>query len=206
VTTDDLPAHPVPGGLVVRVDDGIELRMPHEDDAAALFSIVEAERTRLSRWLPWVELVTNEGVEREFLRRTLREAAEGRSLTLAVWVGGEIAGTVGMPRIEPFDRCCEIGYWIADAHAGKGIMTRSVGALTTYCFRERGMHRIEIVAAEGNRRSRAIPERLGYIREATLRARTLAMGGFRDAVLYAVLEREWDATAGRGPGTEGRRP
>ena len=77
----------------------------------------------------------------------------------------------------------------------------SVAALTTFCFRERGMHRVEIVAAEGNRRSRAIPERLGFVREANLRARTLAMGGFRDAVLYAVLEREWDVEGGRGPGS-----
>ncbi len=183
------------------VGDGIELRMPHEDDASELYSIVDAERRRLARWLPWVDLVTDEHVEREFLRRSLREATEGRSLTLLLWVRERIAGSVGLPRIEPFDRCCEIGYWIADAHAGRGIMTRSVAALTTFCFRERGMHRVEIVAAEGNRRSRAIPERLGFVREANLRARTLAMGGFRDAVLYAVLEREWDVEGARGPGT-----
>jgi ribosomal-protein-serine acetyltransferase len=134
----------------------------------------------------------------------VREAAEGRSLTLLVWVAGSIAGSVGLPRIEPFDQLGEIGYWIAADHGGRGVMTRSVSALTTYCFERRGMHRIEIMAAEGNRRSRAIPERLGYTREATLRARTKAMGGFRDAVLYSMLQREWDPAAGRAA-TPGRR-
>lgn len=195
-----------PGATLVRVDEDIELRMPAEVDAEAIFAIVDAERRRLARWLPWVDLVPDVEVERGFLRRSLQEAAEGRSLTLVIWVDGEIAGGVGLPRIEPIDRCCEIGYWIAQAYAGAGVMTRSVAALTTHCFRELGMHRVEILAAEGNRRSRAIPQRLGYVQEAVLRARTFAMGGFRDAVIYSVLDHEWDAEQGRGPGTERRHP
>ncbi len=76
-------------------------------------------------------------------------------------------------------------------------MTRSAAALTTFGFETLGLHRIEIRADAANVRSRAVPERLGYTLEATLRDHRLSRGEFIDTVIYAMLVHEWP------PGGEG---
>ncbi|MBK5218995.1 MAG: GNAT family N-acetyltransferase [Thermoleophilia bacterium] len=53
------------------------------------------------------------------------------------------------------------------------------------------LNRVEIEAAVANSRSRAIPERLGYREEGTLREAERIGDHYLDSVLYAVLASEW---------------
>ncbi len=57
-------------------------------------------------------------------------------------------------------------------------------------FDEWNLHRIEIHCAPANHRSRAIPERLGFREEATLRETELVGGRYLDSVVYGLLEGE----------------
>jgi ribosomal-protein-serine acetyltransferase len=61
----------------------------------------------------------------------------------------------------------------------------------TYGFESMGLHRITIRAAPGNTRSRAIPERLGFVQEGVLREAGRVGEGYTDLVVYGVLDREW---------------
>lgn len=53
------------------------------------------------------------------------------------------------------------------------------------------LNRVEIIVATENRRSRAIPERLGFREEGTLRQFQLVAGRYLDCVSYSKLEAEW---------------
>ena len=53
------------------------------------------------------------------------------------------------------------------------------------------LNRIEIRAAVGNARSRAIPERLGFKQEGTLREAERVGDAYLDAVVYSMLGSEW---------------
>ena len=57
------------------------------------------------------------------------------------------------------------------------------------------LHRLELLAATGNVRSRAVAERLGMSREGVRREAELLSSGFVDLVLYAVLARDWPGAA-----------
>lgn len=70
-------------------------------------------------------------------------------------------------------------------------MTAAVRALVDHACGEWGLHRVEIHCASGNRRSRAIPERFGFRKEALLRETELMGGRYLDAVVYGVLDDEW---------------
>jgi ribosomal-protein-serine acetyltransferase len=52
-------------------------------------------------------------------------------------------------------------------------------------------NRVEIRADVENRRSRAIPERLGFELEGVLRQAQRLGETYRDQVVYAVLARDW---------------
>jgi ribosomal-protein-serine acetyltransferase len=70
-------------------------------------------------------------------------------------------------------------------------MTASCGCLLDYAFRNLGMNRVEIRCATGNTRSRAIPERLGFKEEGTVRQAEWLYDHYVDHVVYSMLRDEW---------------
>ena len=90
------------------------------------------------------------------------------------------------------DDAFEIGYWIRASRAGEGLATEATAALTRVGFELCHVDRIEIRCDPKNERSRAIPRKLGYLEEATLRRR-LQYPEPRDVVIYSFFR---DAFAG----------
>lgn len=164
---------------------GVVVRPFEPADAEELFALVDAERGRLGAWLPWVELVRDVEDERAWIAGT-QDPLE----RLGIFVDGRVAGGIGLHR-DPFDVRGEIGYWIASAHEGRGLVTAACRAVIDHAFGEIGLHRVEIEAAPENARSRAIPERLGFRREGIRRQAGRTSRGFVDLVLYGMLEGEW---------------
>jgi len=89
------------------------------------------------------------------------------------------------------NRSTSIGYWLGERFQGSGVMTKSCKALIEYAFRELKLNRVEIRCAEKNLRSRAIPERLGFVNEGMIREAEWLYDHFVDHVVYGVLAREW---------------
>ena len=64
-------------------------------------------------------------------------------------------------------------------------------------FAELGMHRVELLAATDNERSRAIAERLGMTFEGVRREAEELARGFVDLAMYSMLAQDWPARRGR---------
>ena len=84
-----------------------------------------------------------------------------------------------------------LGYWIGEAYQGRGLVTASCRALITHAFDEARLNRVEIRCAVENRKSRAIPARLGFRQEGLLRDAEWLYDHFVDHVVYATLVKEW---------------
>jgi len=72
-------------------------------------------------------------------------------------------------------------------------VTEAVKELLNIGFGELRLNKIEIRCAEKNSKSRAIPERLGFTYEATLRQRELLYTKYVDHVVYSMLASEYNA-------------
>ena len=168
--------------------DRAEVRVLEPGDAEDVYALVDHERARLRVWMAWVDGTTSPASSRAFIERSrATEPLEG----LGVFVEGAYAGGVGM-RVDGLNAEGEIGYWIGAAWEGRGLVSRACRALIAHAFRELRLHRVEIRAAPGNARSRAIPERLGFAQEAILREAGRTDGqGYVDLVVYGMLDREW---------------
>jgi ribosomal-protein-serine acetyltransferase len=174
----------------VRFDlrDDFHLRLLEEGDAEELYRVVDANRDYLAEWMPWAADQTLEGT-RGFIRTAMRRHAENNGLETALVLDGSIVGAAGFPAVDWVARSTSIGYWLAEAHQGRGLMTSAVRALIDHAFGELGLHRMEIRAAVDNRRSRAIPERLGFEQEGVLREAELVGDRYLDLVVYGLLNR-----------------
>ena len=70
-------------------------------------------------------------------------------------------------------------------------MTEAVRAYTGHAFEVWGMHRMELRAAVGNARSRAVAERVGFVLEGVLRGAERVGDRHLDVAVYAALATEW---------------
>jgi ribosomal-protein-serine acetyltransferase len=171
--------------------DGFALRLLEERHANILFSAVERERERLRPWLPWVDATRTEEDTLSFIRSVLEQFAENRGFAAGIWNGKQLAGTIGVHRIDWLSRRVEIGYWLAREYEGRGIMTEACRAVLTHLFAELELHRVEIRCAAGNARSAAIPKRLGFTLDGTLREAQLVGGKYHDLLVFGMLRQDW---------------
>jgi len=81
----------------------------------------------------------------------------------------------------------EIGYWLHKDFTNQGYATETTAALTRVAFEIHKVERVEIHCAVENSRSAAVPARLGYNLEATLRKRGFANGHTADGMLWSLF-------------------
>jgi ribosomal-protein-serine acetyltransferase len=167
-----------------------DLRLLEEADADELHRLIEANRAYLAAWMPWAADQTPEGT-REFIALTRRQAEAREGFQAALVSDGTIVGMAGFHAVNWPHRSGTIGYWLDEGHQGRGLMTRAVRDLVDYAFTEWELHRVEIRAATQNRRSRAIPERLGFREEGVLREAERIGDRYNDLVVYAMLAPDW---------------
>jgi RimJ/RimL family protein N-acetyltransferase len=118
----------------------------------------------------------------------------GQDFTYGIFTPDEeqaVGGTGLHTRIG--DDAFEIGYWIRASRAGEGLATESTAALTRVAFELTDVDRIEIRCEPENERSRAIPRKLGYREEATLRRR-LRHPEPRDVVVYSLFRDDFGSS------------
>jgi ribosomal-protein-serine acetyltransferase len=176
--------------LPLDLGGGLRLEPTTARDAAEAFAVVSAERARLREWLPWVDGTTSLSVERDYLSGVEQVNAAGVGLHATIREDGEFCGFVGL-RVDVMHRSAEVGYWLAEHAVGRGLMIRSVAAIFDAGFASFNLHRLELLAATGNTRSRAIAERLGMSQEGIRREAEELATGFVDLAMYAVLAQDW---------------
>jgi ribosomal-protein-serine acetyltransferase len=172
------------------LEDGLIVRTYLVDDAQALFDLVDANRERLRPWMIWEPTTKGVGDTREFIARCL--ASETDVDGNGIWLDGSLIGGAGLS-IDTMANSGEIGYWIDGAHEGKGIVTRVCERFFDFAFDELRLHRMELQAASGNARSRAVAERLGMTQEGVARDGIRVAEGYLDSVEFGILEDEWRA-------------
>jgi ribosomal-protein-serine acetyltransferase len=170
----------------IELADGRWLRFLEKPDASELYAVIEANREHLARWMPWAAGQTLADTL-AFIQRTREQVTNNNGFQTAVIEDDRIVGMVGFHGVSWDHRSTSIGYWLAQSAQGRGTMTCAVKALVDHAFKVWGLHRVEIRAAVDNTRSRAIPERLGFIQDGVLRAAERIGDRYADQVVYARL-------------------
>lgn len=85
----------------------------------------------------------------------------------------------------------EIGYWIHKDFVKQGLVTESTAALIKVAFEIVHVHRIEIHCDPRNLASAAVPRKLGFTHEGTLRAKTPFLDRWSDSMVWGLLDSEY---------------
>jgi ribosomal-protein-serine acetyltransferase len=161
-------------------------------DAEDLFRITDQSRDYLREWLPWVDATRTVEDSQSFIKNSFQIYGEQTGMTAGIFYKGALAGVAGFNQFDWKNKTGYIGYWLASSFQGNGIMTRAVRTLTDHAFTDLQLNRVDIRAAKDNRRSRAIPERLGFTQEGQLRQTEWLYDHYVDHIVYGMLASEWN--------------
>jgi RimJ/RimL family protein N-acetyltransferase len=168
------------------------LRPLHADDAQALFEIFSDPRVarHLSRpaWTSIDQAHTRIGQDADAM-------ADGTLLRLGLERHRDraLVGECLLFNFVPTCRRAEIGYALAHAAWGQGLMHEALVALIDFGFAQLNLNRIEADIDPRNAASAKTLARLHFVREGLLRERWIVQGEISDTALYGLLARDWQA-------------
>lgn len=177
--------------FTIHIDEQLHLKLLQEYDAEELFTVMKGSKESLREWLPFID--SNESAEDtlQFIRSSLKQFSANDGFQTAIVYKGKIVGVIGFHHINWQNKSTSLGYWLSKDYEGLGIMTKSVRKLLDHAFYDYKLKRIEIRAAIANKKSRAIPERLGMTLEGVSRQSEWLYDHFVDHAVYSILVEEW---------------
>ena len=169
----------------------ITLRMPAGADYTAWAALREASRGFLEPWEPrWAPDELARQAWRMRLHRYREDYQRGTAVPFFIFLnqGGTLAGGITLGNIRHgVAQSAQIGYWVGERHAGKGLMLEAVNLVIPYAFDALGLHRIEAACIPDNRRSIRVLEKARFTREGLLRSYLRINGSWQDHYLYALI-------------------
>jgi ribosomal-protein-serine acetyltransferase len=169
----------------------IVLRPMKSSDADAYYTCARKNLPRLEPWFYWASEAMTPEETRQYLRAVEAQPHPALDRPYGYFDGDKMTGSIGLYKIDFFNRIARIGYWIDQEYEGQGLITRGARLLVNHAFNDLRLNRIEIRCAPDNAASRAVPLRLGFTEEGLHRQVLAIHGGFQDLVMYAVLARDW---------------
>ncbi|GAB4375396.1 MAG: hypothetical protein Kow00121_21090 [Elainellaceae cyanobacterium] len=174
------------------------VRCWHPADAPLLSEAVATSLDHLRPWMAWIREEPKD-LQRQidWLRQCRARFDLGQDLMYGIFNTDEnlvIGGTGLHSRVG--QNAYEIGYWIRADAINKGLATETAAALTKIAFEVDRVARVEIHCNPENVRSAAVPKKLGFTYEATLRQRLEDHEGhWEDSMIWSLLAKEYPTSA-----------
>lgn len=171
--------------------DPVHLVVLEEQDSALLQSYHHDNRKHLAPWEPVRDdAYTSLSNMRAIVRERWRQYIDRSAVHLcALDPDGAVVAECNFTNIVrgPF-QACTLGFSIARASEGRGLMTMVVRTGVGIMFDDYGLHRIMANHMPHNDRSRRVLERCGFVREGYAKAYLKIAGRWEDHVLTALVD------------------
>ncbi len=171
--------------------EGARLRPLRADDAAALYAYLREPVVIELTSYPVVSVPMVEAIIERSLSRW--EADEPSKWGIALARDDQVVGTCGFNDWSKVHRWAELGFDLAQAHWGKGLMRQAVPAVLEWTYRQDQVDRVHAFVRVDNRRSERLLERSGFVREGCLRSYRVCRGQPHDFYIYSLLRSDWAA-------------
>ncbi|MEU8731513.1 GNAT family protein [Streptomyces tendae] len=145
---------------------------------------------------PWTDRARAD----RFLSVCRTMAKEGTGVRVAVEraCDGAFVGWVCLVEWNPVHRSASLGYCLDEAMWGHGYATEAAHALLRWAFDTLDLNRVQAEADTRNAASARVLEKMGFVREGTLREDCVVDGEVSDSWVFGLLRREWRPSDGPG--------
>ncbi len=170
-------------------DGNIIIRPCQPEDAAVICEGVQESMREMLKWAPWCHpdysisdcklwldsrsQMRSEGIEYDFVIIDAKDKA---------FLGG-----CAIDQINRKHNFANLGYWVRSSQAGKGIATAALRLISRFGIETLGFTRLEIVAAEQNKASQRVAEKVGAVREGVHRNRHVVHDTIYNSVMFSLV-------------------
>jgi len=159
-------------------------------DADAIYALQSDPRV-LRYWdaPPWSDRVRAE----RFLASCKEIEQAGTGARLAIERAGDGGGFIGwccLMQWNPDHRSASIGYCFGESAWGQALATEAADAMLQWAFDTLDLNRVQAQTDTRNLASARVLEKLGFVREGTLREDCVVNGEVSDSWIYGLLRRE----------------
>lgn len=167
--------------------DNYILRTLALPDAGTLLWLIDANRERISNYLPkTAKAVSDKRSAKSYIREKIKNEKEKREFCFLIVdvKKGTPCGAVFLKNFEWTIPKCELGYFIDKNEEGKGITSNALHAIIEYCFSVLKLNKLFLRAAVDNAGSKRVAEKNGFIEEGVLRKDFMTEKGELIDVVY----------------------
>jgi ribosomal-protein-alanine N-acetyltransferase len=164
----------------------LTLRPLEKRDVDAVFAMMRDDETM--RFWDWPAFKDRDVVA-DILDAQLADVTAGIAM---YWVavltpGGEAIGSCDLSDIDNHHKRAEVGFLFSRAYWGNGYAREAMEAIVGFATEDLKIERLWARFHTGNAASQRLLQRLGFIREGTLRGHIVRDGTRRDCEIYARM-------------------
>jgi len=177
--------------MIIFVRKNLIMRTLSMSDVSAVYGVVDINRAYLRKWLPWVDSTDSPAVTESVIASWEKDYDNGNDVVLGIFENGKYVGNIGLHSLKRPNRSGMVGYWLSENAQGRGIVTDCVRALMDFGYGTLDLNRIYVHCAADNTKSRAVPEKLGFVQEGILQDGEHLYGVYHDLIIYGMVKRNW---------------
>lgn len=147
---------------------------------------------RYQPWGPNTQKETQRYIE-DVLNRQLEQLRTSFTFVVVWKETGSVIGAGELSTIDHVNQSGEIGYILHPDYWKRGIASEVARLLLNFAFEENGLHRIWASCDPKNIGSQKVLEKVGMTKEGLLRQNLRMNDGWRDSLIFSVLEKERQA-------------
>ncbi|OSY86928.1 GCN5 family acetyltransferase [Tenacibaculum holothuriorum] len=175
--------------ISLKIDDSIVLKQLEKSDATDIYATINSQRSYLGKWLPFVQYTKKIADTQNFVNSIVDAPKNKFEYVFTIQYNNTFVGLISFKNTSRKLSETEIGYWLSSKFQKKGIITKSVNALTKFAFEELKLNKILIKCAVGNIPSKKIPQHLNFTFEGTeKKAELLSNNNYVDLEVYSKLK------------------
>jgi [ribosomal protein S5]-alanine N-acetyltransferase len=175
----------------------LRLRPVDDADADDLFTL-HSNAAALRYWdaPPWGERARAD----RFITTCRQMAVKGTGVRPVVErvSDGAFIGWCSLNPWSPQHRSTSLGYCFDEATWGQGLATEAARELLRWAFDTLDLNRVQAETDTRNLASARVLEKLGFVREGTLREDCVVNGEVSDSWVYGLIGREWRSSLESG--------
>lgn len=179
-------------GAVAGQNDFVSVRPFRPGDALPMYEAARKSLEQLRAWMTWCRADFSLAHAEAFVAQSARAWAHGEQFSFAIidMRDQSFLGSVGLNQLNQSHKFANVGYWVRNAAAGRGVATAAVRQIAAFGLGELGLNRLEFLIPAVNVGSQRVAQKVGAMFEGVLRNRLMIAGHSHDAAMYSLTRSE----------------
>ncbi|MGB8000403.1 MAG: GNAT family protein [Anaerobacillus sp.] len=167
----------------------IQLRELRQEDWKSVHSYASIEE--VCQYQPWGP--NTEGESQAYVHAIIEDASLNprKRFAYVILEGESVIGVCELNVRDAANLYGEISYILHPDWWGQGFATEAATMLLSYAFDDLKLHKVSATCNPENIGSKRVLEKIGMVKEGLLREHLKMLNGWRNSLLFSMLDREW---------------